>query len=43
LEGEAVLAALARRVRRLRLAGEPHLRVNNTIRAYDSLPLAVEV
>ena len=43
LEGEAVLAALARRVRRLRLAGEPHLRVNNTIRAYDSLPLTVEV
>lgn len=40
LEGEAVLGALARRVRSLRLAGDPVLRFNNTIRGYVSLPLA---
>ena len=40
LEGEAVLGALARRVRSIRLAGEPVLRFNNTIRGYVSLPLA---
>jgi hypothetical protein len=42
LEGEAVLGALARRVRSMRLAGEPVLRFNNTIRGYVSLPLAFE-
>jgi len=41
MEGEAVLGALARRVRRVELAGEPHVRLNNTIRAYDSLPLTL--
>ncbi len=41
MEGEAVLCALARRVRRIHLTGEPRVRVNNTIRAYDSLPLTV--
>jgi cytochrome P450 len=40
LEGEAVIAAVARRVRTLRLAGEPVLRINNTIRGLASLPLA---
>jgi len=43
LEGEAVLGALARRVRRLQLLGEPQLRINNTIRGYASLPLKVTV
>jgi hypothetical protein len=42
LEGEAVLGALARRVRSLRLTGEPELRINNTIRGYATLPLAVD-
>ncbi len=41
LEGEAVLGALVRRVRTLRLTGEPTLRINNTIRGYATLPLAV--
>lgn len=41
MEGEAVLGALARHVRRIDLAGEPHIRLNNTIRGYDSLPLSV--
>jgi cytochrome P450 len=39
LEGEAVLGAVARRVRTLRLAGQPVLRINNTIRGLASLPL----
>ncbi|HEX3550610.1 MAG TPA: cytochrome P450 [Candidatus Elarobacter sp.] len=42
LEGEALLVAIARRVRRMRLAGEPRVRLNNTIRSYDRLPLAFE-
>jgi len=41
MEGEAVLTALARSVRRIELAGEPHVRLNNTIRGYDSLPLTI--
>jgi cytochrome P450 len=39
MEGEAVLTALARSVRRIELAGEPRIRLNNTIRGYDWLPL----
>jgi cytochrome P450 len=39
LEGEAVLTALARHARTLRLDGEPVLRYNNTIRGYASLPV----
>jgi len=42
LEGEALLVSIARRVRRVRLTGEPHVRVNNTIRSYDRLPLAFD-
>jgi hypothetical protein len=42
LEGEILLAALARRVRRIRFAGEPVLRLNNTLRGYESLPLVLE-
>jgi hypothetical protein len=39
LEGEAVLAALARRVARIELAGPVTRRRNNTLRALASLPL----
>lgn len=39
LEGEAVLGALARRVSRIELAGEPRRLVNNTLRGLESLPL----
>lgn len=38
-EGEAVLAALARRVARIEHTGEPVWRPNNAIRALDRLPL----
>jgi cytochrome P450 len=41
LEGEAVLGALARRARSVRLAGEPELRFNNTLRGYASLPMTI--
>lgn len=39
MEGEAVLAALARHVARIELAGEPVRRHNNTLRGLRSLPL----
>lgn len=39
LEGELVLAALARRVRRIEVAGPHTRRLNNTLRALDTLPL----
>ncbi len=39
MEGEAVLGALARRVARIELAGEPVRRHNNTLRGLRSLPL----
>ncbi|PXY27725.1 cytochrome P450 [Prauserella muralis] len=39
LEAEALLTALARRVRRLELTGEPVRQHNNTLRALRSLPL----
>jgi cytochrome P450 len=41
LEGEAVLGALARRVRELRLDGEPAPRVHNTLHTWATLPVAV--
>ena len=41
LEGEVVLAALARRATTLRPAGEPMRHHNNTLRAFASLPLDV--
>lgn len=41
LEGEAVLGALARRVRELRLDGEPTRRVHNTLHTFAKLPVAV--
>jgi hypothetical protein len=42
LEAECLIGALARRVKRLSLAGTPAYRPVNTLRTLDSLPLAVE-
>jgi 4-methoxybenzoate monooxygenase (O-demethylating) len=42
MEGEAVLRALAGRVRSWRLTGEPRPRLNNSLRGLDTLPVAVE-
>lgn len=39
MEGELVLSALAKRVKRIELTGEPRRRLNNTLRALDSLPV----
>ena len=39
LEGEVVLAALARRVKRIEVMGPHTRRLNNTLRALDTLPL----
>jgi cytochrome P450 len=39
LEGELVLGALARRVKRIEIAGAHTRRLNNTLRALDTLPL----
>ncbi|HEY6456823.1 MAG TPA: cytochrome P450, partial [Steroidobacteraceae bacterium] len=41
LEGEVVLQALARRVRKLELAGPPVRRCNSTLRGLKHLPLRV--
>lgn len=41
LEGEVVLQALARRARKLELAGPPVRRFNNTLRGLKQLPLRV--
>lgn len=39
MEGELILGALARRVKKVELAGEPVRRLNNTLRALGSLPV----
>jgi cytochrome P450 len=39
LEGEVVLAALAKRVKRIEIIGNHTRRLNNTLRALDTLPL----
>ena len=39
LEGEVVLTAIARRVKRIEVAGPHTRRLNNTLRALDTLPL----
>ena len=39
LEGEVILSALARRVERIEITGTPTRRLNNTLRAFDTLPL----
>ena len=41
LEGEVLLAALARRVRAIEISGEPRRRYNNTLRGLASLPLTL--
>jgi hypothetical protein len=43
LEAEALLVALARRVRRLELTGPVKQHHNNTLRAWESIPLRVEL
>jgi cytochrome P450 len=40
IEGEAVLGALARRVGSIELLGEPERHLNNTVRSFESLPVA---
>jgi len=39
LEGEVVLTALAKRAKRIELVGAPTRRLNNTLRAIETLPL----
>ncbi|GAB3293917.1 cytochrome P450 [Epidermidibacterium keratini] len=39
LEAEALLTALVQRVRRIELTGTPRRKHNNTLRAWDSLPM----
>lgn len=39
LEGEVLLAELARKVARIELLGRPRMRLNNTLRGLDSLPV----
>jgi hypothetical protein len=41
LESEAILGALAKRVASFELTGEPKLRLNNTLRGLDTLPLRI--
>jgi 4-methoxybenzoate monooxygenase (O-demethylating) len=41
LEGEVILSALARRVARIEITGEPKRRFNNTLRGLDSLPVTI--
>jgi cytochrome P450 len=41
LEGEVMLSALARRVARIEISGEPKRRFNNTLRGLDSLPVTI--
>ena len=42
LEGEVVLRALAERVSRIEVTGEPRRQLNNTLRGLDALPLRVQ-
>ena len=43
LEAEALLTALAARVKSIKLAGQPRRHHNNTMRAWDSLPFRVHI
>ena len=43
LEAEALLTALARRVDTIELAGKPRRQHNNTLRAWGSLPIRVQL
>lgn len=42
LEGELILSALARKVKRIRITGEPVRAFNNTLRGLRSLPMEIE-
>ncbi|MBY5379187.1 cytochrome P450 [Rhizobium leguminosarum] len=42
LEGELILTALARKVKRIRITGEPIRAFNNTLRGLTSLPLEID-
>jgi cytochrome P450 len=42
MESELVLAALARRIRRIELAGPPVPKLNNTLKGWASVPVRVE-
>jgi cytochrome P450 len=42
MESELVLAALARRIRRIELAGPPVPKLNNTLKGWASVPIRVE-
>jgi cytochrome P450 len=42
LEGEIVLTALARRVKRFHLEGKPVIHYNNSVRGYTTMPVSVE-
>jgi 4-methoxybenzoate monooxygenase (O-demethylating) len=41
LEGEVMLTALARRIAKIEITGEPKRRFNNTLRGLDSLPATI--
>ena len=41
MEGEIILTELAKRVETIKLIGEPKLQLNNTLRGWASLPVAV--
>jgi cytochrome P450 len=41
LEAEAVVTALARRVERIELAGPTRRHHNNTLRAWESMPVSL--
>ena len=41
MEGEAVLGAVARHAREIELVGRPTRRYNNSIRSFETLPLAL--
>jgi hypothetical protein len=43
MEGETLFAALARRVKRIELAGEPEAAVNMAAHGHEHLPLALHV
>ena len=42
LEVEIMLTALAQRVERIEITGQPQRRLNNTLRAWNSLPVTVK-
>jgi cytochrome P450 len=42
IEGNAVLGALARKVRRIDLDGEPERHLNNTMRGLERLPVTFQ-